>query len=167
MSTLTASHPCLGATSDSTNGGKSGRELERAHIPKPHPVGLTAGIMSSLTLLRQVFPNSSGANARTVVVRAFPDDVMATANLAIASRFGISTTKTASYWPVVTYYGVGANIRALQRVYRVVVRYWRKILRRRSWADRHFIWAAFIGSSSGSHCSDHGCCCRIGCCRLS
>ena len=26
------------------------------------------------------FPNSSGANARTVVVRAFPDDVIATAN---------------------------------------------------------------------------------------
>ena len=26
------------------------------------------------------FPNSSGANARTVVVRAFPDDVIAAAN---------------------------------------------------------------------------------------
>ena len=48
------------------------------------------------------FPNSSGANARTVVVRAFPDDVIATANLVIASPFGISTTKTTSYWPVVT-----------------------------------------------------------------
>jgi hypothetical protein len=43
------------------------------------------------------FPNSSGGNARTVVVRAFPDDVIATANLVIASPFGISTTKTTSY----------------------------------------------------------------------
>ena len=43
------------------------------------------------------FPNSSGANARTVVVRAFPDDVIATANLVIASPFGISMTKTTSY----------------------------------------------------------------------
>jgi hypothetical protein len=30
------------------------------------------------------------------------------------------------------YYGVAGNIRALQRVYRVVVRYWRKMLRSRS-----------------------------------
>src|SRR5499425_3062946 len=41
------------------------------------------------------------------------------------------------------YYGVAGNIRALQRVYRVVVRYWRKMLRSRSWAGRHFTWAAF------------------------
>jgi RNA-directed DNA polymerase len=41
------------------------------------------------------------------------------------------------------YYGVGGNIRALQRVHRVVVRYWRKMLRSRSWAGRHFTWAAF------------------------
>src|SRR5262250_3102082 len=40
------------------------------------------------------------------------------------------------------YYGVAGNIRALQRVYRVVVRYWRKMLRSRSWAGRHFTWAA-------------------------
>src|SRR5262245_42906332 len=41
------------------------------------------------------------------------------------------------------YYGVAGNIRALQRVYRVVVRYWRKMLRSRSWAGRRFTWAAF------------------------
>ena len=41
------------------------------------------------------------------------------------------------------YYGVAGNIRALQRVYRVVVRYWRKMLRSRSWAGRHFTWAVF------------------------
>ena len=41
------------------------------------------------------------------------------------------------------YYGVAGNIRALQRVHRVVVRYWRKMLRSRSWAGRHFTWAAF------------------------
>ena len=28
-------------------------------------------------------------------------------------------------------------------MYRVVVRYWRKMLRSRSWAGRHFTWAAF------------------------
>ena len=41
------------------------------------------------------------------------------------------------------YYGVAGNIRALQRVYRVVVGYWRKMLRSRSWAGRHFTWVAF------------------------
>src|SRR5215472_5373298 len=42
------------------------------------------------------------------------------------------------------YYGVAGNIRALQRVYRVVVRYWRKMLCSRSWAaGRHLTWAAF------------------------
>ena len=30
-------------------------------------------------------PNSSGVNARTVVVRAFPDDVIATANCVIVA----------------------------------------------------------------------------------
>ena len=41
------------------------------------------------------------------------------------------------------YYGVAGNIHALQRVYRVVARYWRKMLRSRSWAGRHLTWAAF------------------------
>src|SRR5229473_1068458 len=49
------------------------------------------------------FPNSSGGMARTVVVRALPDDVSETANLVMASPFGISTVRTTSYWPVVTY----------------------------------------------------------------
>jgi RNA-directed DNA polymerase len=41
------------------------------------------------------------------------------------------------------YYGVAGNIRALQRVYRHVERYWRKMLCSRSWAGRHFTWADF------------------------
>jgi hypothetical protein len=31
------------------------------------------------------------------------------------------------------YYGIGGNIRALQRVHRAVERYWRKMLSSRSW----------------------------------
>jgi len=41
------------------------------------------------------------------------------------------------------YYGVAGNIRALQRVYRNVECYWRKMLCSRSWAGRHFTWADF------------------------
>jgi RNA-directed DNA polymerase len=41
------------------------------------------------------------------------------------------------------YYGVAGNIRALQRVYRTVERYWCKMLRSRSWAGHHFTWADF------------------------
>jgi hypothetical protein len=41
------------------------------------------------------------------------------------------------------YYGIAGNIRALQKVYRAVERYWRKMLRSRSWAGRHFTWAEF------------------------
>jgi RNA-directed DNA polymerase len=41
------------------------------------------------------------------------------------------------------YYGVAGSIRALQRVYRNVERYWRKMLCSRSWAGRHFTWADF------------------------
>ena len=41
------------------------------------------------------------------------------------------------------YYGVAGNIRALQKVYRAVERYWRKMLCSRSWAGRHFTWADF------------------------
>jgi RNA-directed DNA polymerase len=40
------------------------------------------------------------------------------------------------------YYGIAGNIRALQRVYRVVERYWRKMLRTRSRASR-FTWSVF------------------------
>jgi hypothetical protein len=49
------------------------------------------------------FANSSGGMARTVVVRALPVDVSETANLVMASPLGISTVRTTSYWPVVTY----------------------------------------------------------------
>ena len=41
------------------------------------------------------------------------------------------------------YYGVAGNIRALQRVHRLVERYWRKMLCSRSWAGRHLTWAVF------------------------
>ena len=41
------------------------------------------------------------------------------------------------------YYGVGGNIRALFKVYRAVERYWRRMLRSRSWAGEHLTWAAF------------------------
>ena len=41
------------------------------------------------------------------------------------------------------YYGVAGNIRALQRVYRNLECYWRKMLCSRSWAGRHFTWADF------------------------
>ncbi len=42
-----------------------------------------------------------------------------------------------------TYYGIAGNIRALQKVYRAVQRYWRKMLRRRSWAGRQLTWVDF------------------------
>jgi RNA-directed DNA polymerase len=41
------------------------------------------------------------------------------------------------------YYGIAGNIRALQRVYRAVERYWRKMLCSRSWAGRHLTWSVF------------------------
>jgi RNA-directed DNA polymerase len=41
------------------------------------------------------------------------------------------------------YYGIAGNIRALQKVYRAVERYWRKMLCSRSWAGR-LTWASFI-----------------------
>jgi RNA-directed DNA polymerase len=40
------------------------------------------------------------------------------------------------------YYGIAGNIRALQKVYRAVERYWRKMLCTRSWAGR-LTWLAF------------------------
>ena len=40
------------------------------------------------------------------------------------------------------YYGIAGNIRALQKVYRVVERYWRKMLCTRSRAG-HIRWAVF------------------------
>jgi RNA-directed DNA polymerase len=41
------------------------------------------------------------------------------------------------------YYGIAGNIRALQKVYRAVACYWRKMLCSRSWAGRHLTWANF------------------------
>jgi RNA-directed DNA polymerase len=41
------------------------------------------------------------------------------------------------------YYGIAGNIRALQKVYRAVECYWRKMLCSRSWAGRHFTWVDF------------------------
>src|SRR5260221_14779217 len=41
------------------------------------------------------------------------------------------------------YYGIAGNIRALQKVYRAVERYWRKMLCSRSWAGRHLTWEVF------------------------
>jgi RNA-directed DNA polymerase len=41
------------------------------------------------------------------------------------------------------YYGIAGNIRALQKVYRAVERYWRKMLCSRSWAGRHLTWVNF------------------------
>jgi len=41
------------------------------------------------------------------------------------------------------YYGIAGNIRALQKVYRAVERYWRKMLCSRSWAGRHLAWEVF------------------------
>ncbi|MGF6312122.1 hypothetical protein ABIB82_006027 [Bradyrhizobium sp. i1.8.4] len=41
------------------------------------------------------------------------------------------------------YYGVAGNLRSLVKVYRVVERYWRKMLCSRSWAGRCLTWDAF------------------------
>src|ERR1700751_3496034 len=41
------------------------------------------------------------------------------------------------------YYGVAGNLRSLVKVYRVVQRYWRRMLCSRSWAGRHLTWDAF------------------------
>jgi group II intron reverse transcriptase/maturase len=41
------------------------------------------------------------------------------------------------------YYGIAGNLRALQKVYRAVQRYWRKMLRSRSRAGRQLTWADF------------------------
>ncbi len=41
------------------------------------------------------------------------------------------------------YYGIAGNIRALQKVYRAVERYWRKMLCSRSRAGRHLTWEVF------------------------
>ena len=41
------------------------------------------------------------------------------------------------------YYGVAGNLAALQKVYRVVERYWRRMLCSRSWAGRRLTWDAF------------------------
>jgi RNA-directed DNA polymerase len=41
------------------------------------------------------------------------------------------------------YYGVAGNLRSLVKVYQVVERYWRKMLRSRSWAGRRLTWDVF------------------------
>src|ERR1700730_12294134 len=41
------------------------------------------------------------------------------------------------------YYGVAGNLRSLVKVYRVVERYWRRMLCSRSWAGRRLTWDAF------------------------
>ncbi|MCP1850632.1 group II intron reverse transcriptase/maturase [Bradyrhizobium sp. USDA 4541] len=41
------------------------------------------------------------------------------------------------------YYGVAGNLRSLVKVYRAVERYWRGMLRSRSWAGRRLTWDAF------------------------
>jgi len=41
------------------------------------------------------------------------------------------------------YYGVAGNLRSLVKVYRVVERYWRKMLCNRSWAGRGLTWDTF------------------------
>ena len=40
-------------------------------------------------------------------------------------------------------YGVAGNLRSLVKVYRVVERYWRRMLCSRSWAGRRLTWDAF------------------------
>ena len=41
------------------------------------------------------------------------------------------------------YYGVAGNLRSLVKVYRLVERYWRKMLCSRSWSGRRLTWDAF------------------------
>src|SRR5271169_5367894 len=41
------------------------------------------------------------------------------------------------------YYGVAGNLRSLVKVYRVVERYWRRMLCSRSWAGRRLTWDTF------------------------
>ena len=49
------------------------------------------------------------------------------------------------------YYGVAGNIRALFKVYRAVERYWRRMLRSRSWASRPLTWDAPSTNSKNGH----------------
>lgn len=50
--------------------------------------------------------------------------------------------KIAHFEPAVSDHGIAENIRALQKVYRAVERYWRKMLCTRSWAGC-VTWATF------------------------
>lgn len=52
---------------------------------------------------------------------------------------GINTVLRGHY----AYYGIAGNIRALQKVYRAVERYWHRMLCSRSWAGRHLTWENF------------------------
>jgi hypothetical protein len=62
--------------------GSDHQRLEqiRAYYPPTAAVPKSARDQVIVGASAASFPNSSGANARTVVVRAFPDDVIATAN---------------------------------------------------------------------------------------
>jgi RNA-directed DNA polymerase len=52
---------------------------------------------------------------------------------------GINRTLRGHY----AYYGVGGNIRSLQKVHRLVERYWFGMLRSRSWAGQRLTWTDF------------------------
>ena len=41
------------------------------------------------------------------------------------------------------YYSVAGNLRSLVKIHRAVERYWRRMLRSRSWASRRLTWDAF------------------------
>lgn len=41
------------------------------------------------------------------------------------------------------YYGFAGNLRCLVKVYRAVERYWRRMLRSRSWAGRRLTWEKY------------------------
>jgi predicted DCC family thiol-disulfide oxidoreductase YuxK len=64
------------------------------------------------------------------------------------------------------YYGIAGNLRALLRVYRAVERYWRKMLRGRSWPGA-IRWEQFQRIKNRFHCFDQSCISPTGRCRLS
>ena len=65
------------------------------------------------------------------------------------------------------YYGVAGNIRSLVKVYRVVERYWRRMLCSRSWAGRRLTWERSTNSKNGHRYCDPSCASLIGSCRRS
>jgi hypothetical protein len=54
-----------------------------------------------------------------------------------------SAKSTPPYAATMPYYGVAGNFRSLVKVYRVVERYWRRMLCSRSWAGHRLTWDAF------------------------